>query len=525
MFIYHVTYLLLVKEMKKPKKVVIPVLAMLLLCSIVNIKSEDTVTIRVQTFGYEGKDVLMAKLVYKGETEDWLYVAVDEDKLALLETVINIDRCGHYISIQGDTAAVYKGALTEISSNEYVAYVTNDVPKIRWSLKEKLSTTTGPVKTIVMFKELPEMNDLRKYGIIEYVFASGLGAVVTLPREKVALISQKDYVLYVTDISTAQVTLSNAIPELYAHWVWEEGIDGTGVVIAVLDTGLDPDHCDISGKIVAWKDCVNSQSSPYDDNGHGTFVASCAAGQADPKGVAPGADLMGVKVLDSTGAGTSSTIIQGIDWAVANGAHIINISFGAPGGDGTSPLAQECNWAVSQGVVVVCSAGDSGSACKTIETPGDAADVITVGANDYSYHVCSFSSRGPTTDGRVKPDVTAPAVNIAAAAAGTPCADTIMSGTSAATAMTAGTCAIVLDKNPAATPSQIKNIVGYTAVDLGNKYKDNYYGWGMICTYGALCQAFNNREPAPKADNPYCEGCLGTVLIALLVGAGVLVKR
>ena len=520
---FHI--LILVREMNKPKKIVLPILAVFLLCSIMDIKSEDSVTIHVQTVGYEGKDVLMVKVLYTGETEDWLYVRVDEKKRSLLNTTMNIDRLdSRYFTICGNTARVYKGALTELGKNEYIVYVKNDVPKIRWTLKEKMSGK-GVFKTIVMFKNPPNLTELNQYGTVDYVFASGLGAVVTLPAEKILPVSQKDYVLYVEDNACAHATLSNAIPELYAHWVWEEGIYGTGVTIAILDTGLDPDHCDISGKITAWKDCINNQPQPYDDNGHGTFVASCAAGQADPKGVAPGADLMGVKVLDSTGSGTADVIIQGIDWAVTNGADVINLSLGAPGGDGTSPLAQECNWAVSQGVVVVCSAGDSGSGCETIETPGDAADVITVGANDYSYHVCSFSSRGPTTDGRVKPDVTAPAVNIAAADAGTSCGDTIMSGTSAPTAMVSGTCAIVLEKNSAATPLQVKNILGYTAVDLGNKYKDNYYGWGMICTYGALCQAYNNPTPSPKADNPYCEGCAGTFLLGIFVFAGVLLKK
>ncbi|MBU7016820.1 MAG: S8 family serine peptidase, partial [Theionarchaea archaeon] len=115
--------------------------------------------------------------------------------------------------------------------------------------------------------------------------------------------------------------------------------------------------------------------------------------------------------------------------------------------------------------------------------------------------------------------------NIAAADAGTVCQDTVMSGTSAATALVSGTCAIVLEKNPAATPQQIKNIIGYTAVDLGNPGKDNYFGWGMICTYGALCQAFNNPTPRGKADYPYCEGCAGTILVALLIFAGVFLKK
>ncbi len=521
---FHI--LILVKDMKNKKKIVMPILFMFLLFTFFDIKSEDSVTIHVQTVGYEGKDVLTMKLFYAGETEDWLYVTVNQRTLAFLGTQINIERLdSKYIAVNGSTAALCKERLTEVGKNEYVVLVRNDVPKVRWSLKEKMAKRRGLIRCVVMFKSIPEINDLNQYGTVEYVFASGRGAVVILSVNSVLSVSRKGYVLYIEDNAAAHATLSNAIPELYAHWVWEEGIYGTGVVIAVLDTGLDPGHCDLAGKIVSWKDCINSQPEPYDDNGHGTFVASCAAGQSDPKGVAPGASLMGVKVLDGTGSGTTDVIIQGIDWAVAHGADVMNLSFGAPGGDGTSPLAQECNWAVSQGVVVVCSAGDSGSACKTIETPGDATDVITVGANDYNYQVCSFSSRGPTTDGRVKPDVTAPAVNISAADAGTACADTIMSGTSAATALTSGTCAIVLEKNPAATPSQVKNILGYTAVDLGNPGKDNYFGWGMICTYGALCQAFNNPTPRGKADNPYCEGCTGTTLLGIFVLVGVLLRK
>lgn len=520
---FHI--LIWVKEMKKLNKIVMPILVMFLVFSFIDIKSEDFITIHVQTVGHEGKDVLTVKLPYSGETENWLYLKVDYTTRTFIGETINIDRLNSkYIAIQGERAAVYKKALTEVGRNEYIVFVTNDVCKVRWSLRENLPPK-GVLKTIVMFKGPRNLADLSQHGTVEYVFASGLGAVVTMDTGEVLPVSTKEYVLYVEGIVNAHATLSNAIPELYAHWVWEEGIYGTGVVIAILDTGLDFGHCDISGKVVAWKDFVNSQVTPYDDNGHGTFVSSCAAGQTDPKGVAPGASLMGVKVLDETGAGLSDIIIQGIDWAVYNGADIINISFGAPGGDGTSPLALECNWAVSQGVVVVCTAGGGGSACTTIQTPGDATDVITVGANDYNYKVCSFSSRGPTTDGRVKPDVTAPGVNIAAADAGTVCQDTVMSGTSAATALVSGTCAIVLEKNPAATPQQIKNILGYTAVDLGNPGKDNYFGWGMICTYGALCQAFNNPTPRGKADNPYCEGCAGTILVALFIFAGVFLKK
>jgi subtilisin family serine protease len=514
--------------MKMPKRIFVPLVAMLLFCSAIEITGEASVTIHIQTVGHEGRDVLTVTLDVVQERHDWLYLHVNPEMLDSVSTIINVDRLeSTYFHIQGDTVAVYKGALTEVSKKEYIVYVLNDVPKVGWLLKDRIASTTGDtVKTIVMFKQTGHLRDLGQYGDIQYVFASGLGAVVVLPREKILPVSRKDYVLYVEDNAVVNALLSNAIPHIHADDVWSMGYDGTGITIGVLDTGLDPNHCDISGKIVAWNDLVNGNGTPYDDHGHGTFVASCAAGKTNPKGVAPGASLMGVKVLNSSGSGSNDTIIQGIDWAVANGADVINLSLGGAGGDGTSPVAQECNWAVSQGVIVVTSAGGSGPGCKTIGTPGDATDVITVGSVDYNNAIADFSSRGPTTDGRVKPDVVAPGVSISAADAGTSCSDVTMSGTSWSAALVSGVCALVLDRNASATPLQVKNILGYTALDLGNAGKDNYYGWGLVDAKDAVDNAFNNPTPPGKAQDPYCEeSCLGTVMIGFFIVLGVLSKE
>ena len=515
--------------MKKSKKVLLLLVAVLLFSSVLEITGEGLVTIHVQTVGYEGKDVFTVRLKLVEESSDWLYLRIDSGLIRSLETTINIDRLeSQYLSLEDDTLAVYKGALREIERREYIAYVKNDVPKVRWLLREKMAQTReDTIKTIVMFKGNPNIGDLKKYGDVEYVFASGRGAVVSMHKNSVVPVSRKDYVLYVEDIGIVTAMLTNAIPHINADDVWSMGYDGTGVVVAVLDTGLDPNHCDISGKIVAWKDIVNGNTTPYDDHGHGTFVASCAAGKTAPKGVAPGASLMGVKVLNSSGSGSNDQIIQGIDWAVANGADVMNLSLGGAGGDGTSPLAQECNWAVSQGVVVVTVAGGSGPSCKTIGTPGDAADVITVGAVKYDNTVADFSSRGPTTDGRVKPDIMAPGVSISAGDAGTACSDVVMSGTSWSCALVSGVCALVLDRNSSATPLQVKNILGYTALDLGNTGKDNYYGWGLVDAKKAVDNAFNNPTPPGKAQDPYCEeqSCLGTVLVGAFIFLGLLWKK
>jgi serine protease AprX len=500
---------------------------MLLFCSVLEITGDRPVTIHVQTVGHEGKDVFSVTLRVVEECEDWLYLRVNPAVLASLATSVNVDRLeSEYFSISGNTIAVYKGALTEISDSEYIAYVKNDVPKIGWLLREKMPHTKGLVTTIVMFKGEPVLADLERYGTVEYVFASGLGAVVTMDNSRIKAVSQKEYVLYVEDNAEVAAALSNAVPQIHADDVWAMGYDGTGVVIAILDTGLDPNHCDLSGKIVSWKDFISNNTTPYDDHGHGTFAASCAAGKTAPKGVAPGASLMGVKVLTSNGSGSNDTIIQGIDWAVANGADVMNLSLGGAGGDGTSPLAQECNWAVSQGVIVVTVAGGSGPSCQTIGTPGDATNVITVGAVDFTNTIASFSSRGPTIDERVKPDLVAPGVSIQAAAAGTACSDVSMSGSSWSCALVSGVCALVLDRNPSATPLQVKNILGYTAVDLGNAGKDNYHGWGLVDAQAAVNNAFSNPTPPGKASDPYCESsCLGTLLIGTFILLGVLSRK
>ncbi|KYK33281.1 MAG: hypothetical protein AYK19_14135 [Theionarchaea archaeon DG-70-1] len=267
--------------------------------------------------------------------------------------------------------------------------------------------------------------------------------------------------------------------------------------------------------------------SPYDDHGHGTHCASIAAGEDSPKGVAPKASLLGCKALNSTGAGKETDIIAGIYWAVENGADIISMSLGGPGGDGTSALAQQADWAVDQGVVVVCVVGSEG-ACCTIGTPGDAFKVITVTASDKSDALASFSSRGPTTDGRVKPDITAPGVSISAARAGTSCSDITMSGTSMAAPHIAGVAALMLQAKPSATPLQVKNCLGKTAVDKYNTGKDCLWGWGRVDAYAAVNQIKSNPNVSPPGNASDCGctcGCLGTVFVCAIVFLGAAAKQ
>ncbi len=277
------------------------------------------------------------------------------------------------------------------------------------------------------------------------------------------------------------------------------------VVICVLDTGIDAKHVDLDGgKVIGWKDVINGKTSPYDDHGHGTHCASIAAGTGEGnssyKGVAPGAALVGVKVLNRRGSGTTSQIISGIDWMVANKStyniRIGSMSLGSSGSsDGTDSLSTAVNNAVDNGIIMCVAAGNSGPATYTIGSPAAAAKAITVGAlydpGEKGWALAQFSSRGPTADNRVKPDICTPGYNITAAKANSTNGYTAMSGTSMATPFMAGTIALMLDANYGLDDAGVKNIIyaSGNVKDGGPSGKDIDFGYGVALCYNDIKQA------------------------------------
>ncbi len=516
--------------MSKSRKVLVLTTMVMLGLSLATASASEKMTIHVQTFGYEGKDVLKITVEIAGEDTNYFLVKVNPGVLNKISKDINLEKLP-VIQVGPDTFKVPKAYLTGIGPNEYVAVVPNNAIKMKWTIRDKIAGRNGNdiVSVLVWFKEPKAFDIVSKHGVVTYKFLSGMGAAVDIRVSNIKALSEEVKIEFVENNGVSHVTLSQSIPLINADDVWALGYDGTGIKICIIDTGMDPNHCDISGKIVAWADYVNGRTTPYDDHGHGTHCSSIAAGKTAPKGVAPGASLMGAKVCDSGGSCSDAAIIQGIDFGVAQGADVESMSLGGAGGDGTSALAQESNWAVDQGVVVCCAAGNDG-ACCTINTPGDATKVITVGASDKSDALASFSSRGPTTDNRIKPDITAPGVSIYAASAGTSCSDVSMSGTSMATPHIAGVSALMLDANGAATPLQVKNCMGKAAIDKGNTGKDCLWGWGRVDALAAVNQVINNPGVSPPADGTCgcsCGGgiCLGSALISLLVLLGVIKRK
>ena len=271
----------------------------------------------------------------------------------------------------------------------------------------------------------------------------------------------------------------------------EAGFTGKGKTVCIIDTGI-AQHPDYKDRIIGFKDITTGKEgveNAYDDQGHGTHCAGIAVGDGKEsdgkyKGAAPEANLVGVKVLKASGGGSFSDIISGIQWAVEHkdefGIDVISMSLGGPAWQNyqDDPVVQAVDQAVEKGIVTVVAAGNSGPRDETISTPAHAPSALTIGALDdkgtvdpSDDGVAYFSSRGPTKDGRPKPDVLTPGVRITAPkhTGGY----TTMSGTSMATPMAAGMAAIIKQAAPTVSPGELKGVVMGTADSLMTKPDPN----------------------------------------------------
>jgi subtilisin family serine protease len=299
-----------------------------------------------------------------------------------------------------------------------------------------------------------------------------------------------------------------------ADKMWDEGFNGTGITIAILDSGVDGDHPDLVNNMIGFKDFINNQEDmnpsdgieAYDDNGHGTACAWNAAGDGTAsngtlKGTAPGASILGIKVLESLGAGDDSIIAQGIEFAVLQGADVVSLSLGGEWSDNTfvtEPSVQQIRNAIANGVSVVIAAGNSGPAAITINSPGIVEEAITVGSSYGDTGVVAFSSVGPVLRtvsdpiGYVaKPDLVAPG-NLVVSGRGSQATEfeyptynitqfgtnyTRWSGTSASAPIVAGLVAMLHQRHLLLTPIEAKAALMRTATDIGADSMSQ--GWGL----------------------------------------------
>ncbi|MER6910881.1 S8 family serine peptidase [Streptomyces sp. NPDC000594] len=287
--------------------------------------------------------------------------------------------------------------------------------------------------------------------------------------------------IWLDAVRTARLDRSGA--RIGAPAAWSAGLDGTGVTIAVLDTGVDARHPDLAGRVAAARNFTDAPGTE-DRYGHGTHVASIAAGtgvrSGRHRGIAPGARLLNAKVLDDSGGGEDSGIIAGMEWAVAQGADVINMSLGGQDTPEVDPLEASVNALTERtGVLFAVSAGNGGPDAGTVGSPGSADAALTVGAVDDDDRLADFSSTGPRIgDEAVKPDVTAPGVDTTAASApGSllarevgegPAGYLSLSGTSMAAPHAAGAAALLKQKHPGWRADRLKAVLTGSARDGGH---------------------------------------------------------
>jgi serine protease AprX len=360
------------------------------------------------------------------------------------------------------------------------------------------------------------------------------GAAATVPAKAISELASTDGIRAisldrpVTVQGGGSSTSPNSVYDqvVRADDVWAAGKTGSGVTVALLDTGIAdvPDLAgrvlsvtdDVTGKVTACEN-LSGEAGCGDSYGHGTFIAGLIAGNGAASngaytGVAPGANLVSIKVAGRDGSSDVSNVLAGIQWAVSfrdrYGIKVLNLSLGTDSTQTyrTDPLNYAVEKAWSSGIVVVVAASNRGPGPRTISKPGDDPFVITVGAVDDQGtpglgddQLPNFSSRGPTAaDGLAKPDVVAPGAHMVSLRAPGSAIDTQFpsfigsayrkgSGTSMATGVVSGAVALMLQANPTMAPDRVKYALTATARSDASS-DPTAVGAGVIDAYSA---AFN----------------------------------
>lgn len=299
------------------------------------------------------------------------------------------------------------------------------------------------------------------------------------------------------------VTKIGSIPVHEGTYTGASGSElGTGVKVAVCDSGIDYNHPELAPRYKGGYDFQNNDSNPMDDNGHGTHVSGTIAAASNGTaiiGVAPGVDLYGLKVLGANGSGSFSTVISALDWCIANGIQVANFSLGSSTDPGTTVRAA-FDRAAAAGIVLVCSAGNSGSGADTVGFPAKYPPCIAVASTTSSDSWSSFSSTGPSVD------IAAPGSSIYSCKLGG--GYTTMSGTSMAAPHATGAVALILGAGISDTNGnglvndEVRRLLEVTAVDLGTAGFDNFFGNGRINVEAALVSLANGSTPTPTRFDP-----------------------
>ncbi len=357
------------------------------------------------------------------------------------------------------------------------------------------------------------LRELAGLGVLLVGVAPGaeLTVAARLAADPSVLYAEPDYIYHAAGIATTPNDPYYAdyqwnLPHINADDAWNTTTGSTGVIIAVIDTGVDLTHPDLASKIVSGYDFVHNDSDASDDEGHGTHVASLAAAASNNNegiaGVSWGAKIMPLKALDSGGSGSTSDIADALRWAADHGADIANLSLG--GSSGSSTLQDAINYAYSAGVLLIAASGNEYLSGNPTTYPAAYTHVLAVAAtNDFDGHA-SYSNSGSYVD------VAAPGGDPSSSYDSNPDHWIVgaywrgsgydyawLAGTSQATPQVAGLAALLLSVNPSLTNDQVESLIRSTAVDVGTVGRDDFAGDGRIDVAAAVTAASGGPTATP----------------------------
>lgn len=298
-----------------------------------------------------------------------------------------------------------------------------------------------------------------------------------------------------TELTTSSSSPWDNLGAIHAPAMWSANVDGTGVVVATMDTGVKVSHPDLSaswrGGANSWYDPHGEHATPFDSKGHGTAVMGVMVGgsaSGTPIGVAPGARWIAVKIFSDAGSASYSDIHLGYQWLLdpdglpdtEDAPHVINNSWGLSGAEGQCipEFQQDVQALKSAGIAVVFSGGNNGPNDYSNTSPANYPESFAVGAVDASQTIADFSGRGPSACGGLFPEVSAPGVGIYTADKSN--GYVTVDGTSVAAPHAAGAMALLKDAYPGATADELEQALMLSAADLGEPDEDNAYGYGLI---------------------------------------------
>jgi len=388
------------------------------------------------------------------------------------------------------------------------------------------------VPVIVGFKDKPDADLIQAHGgRIKCVYNIIPAIACELPEPAIDALRKNPKVAYVEADGVVEAigeVLPWGVDRIDAEVVHPYN-KGTAVKVAIIDTGIDYIHPDLNDNYKGGYDFVNNDADPKDDHGHGTHCAGIVAAEDNDIGVigvAPGAYLYAVKVLNNQGSGYLSNVVLGIQWSVANRMQVISMSLGTS--TYSQSLKDACNNAYNAGLVLVAAAGNSGDgnpATDEYSYPAAYDSVIAVGATDISNTAPSWSNSGPYLE------LAAPGVSIYSTlptyrvtltstygySYGT------LSGTSMSCPHVAGTVALVIASGQTLTNVGVRTRLQTTADDLGPIGRDTVYGYGLVDADEAAPQTVDTTPPTASnekpADGTYTKDATPTISVEIIDSA------